>query len=146
MTKTEWDRVVAIIDDLITQRLGKYTPSETAMAEFENESMHGYVGYVPVTQNTIRELVLSIKQAFAALEPTGDGTLRYSNGNRVFMVNNDELYIYDKNGRTVMRIGNGTINILDDAIIAADLMLSKEALAAIQVNITRNEIDALWTL
>lgn len=146
MTKTEIDMMLGVVDSYIKSVLGKYTPSELALADFERRFMAQYSGYTKVNQTSIRELVTAIKQAFAAI-PTGDtpSELTYDNGTRVFGVSGDTLMIYNANGSVAMSVGKDGVRVLQPLGILGTLTMSESAKQTIRINVTPKEIDDLWT-
>lgn len=138
MTKFELDQISAIIDELIEQRISKYKPSELLLGEFEKVNMRGYASTTPVTQVTIRELVRAVQAAFASLPdiqhlPT---ELKYSNGNHAFMINNDELNVYDYNGNVAIKVKRDGVYVSSDLKVLGSLSLSNAAKQEVSINIT----------
>lgn len=147
MTKFELDQISAIIDELIEQRISKYKPSELLLGEFEKVNMRGYASTTPVTQVTIRELVRAVQAAFASLPDIQylPSELKYSNGNRAMMINNDELNVYDYNGNVAIKVKRDGVYINNNLFVQSGLTLGAAAQQAVSINITQQEIDDLWT-
>lgn len=148
MTKTELDQITAIMEELIEQRVGKYKPSEMVLGDFEKVNLARYHAHTPVTQVTIRELIHYIQAAFASLPdiqhlPT---ELKYSNGNHAFMINNDELNIYDYNGNVAIKVKREGVYVSSELKVLGSLSLSNAAKQEVSINITTQDIDNLWTL
>lgn len=147
ITKHEMDMILAVVRDYVKSLMGRYTPSEAVLANFEEEHMSFYSGYTKVNQDTIRELVRAVKQAFAAL-PTPTSApeeLKYANGNSVFEVLGNELIVKNHLGLACFSVDENGLHVIEDIEIRGNMKLSNIALSKIQIDLTQQDLDDLWT-
>lgn len=147
ISKHEMDMILAVVRDYVTSLMGRYTPSEVVLANFEEEQMQSYSGYNKVNQGTIRELIKAVKQAFAALPAPSAAPeeMKYANGNLVFEVRGNDLLIKDYRGAVCISVDGTGVHILEDMSVSRDLRLSSVAQQAVRIELTQQDLDDLWT-